>query len=286
MRCCVICQTALGANAHPRNKTCSKDCSHQYKLQRGRNWRKNNKERQAARTKEWVLRNPERYKQLRAKANKTWYLKNTEVIRERAKLHRRARRSQRAAYTRAWRANNPGKVKANRARWYRENAQKLREHARNKWAAAYANNPEKFRAASRRWRMLNPEKSREWDRRWIANNRERVRESARLRARNNLERIRFHTANRRARKRKASGSYGRDDISRLFNLQKGKCAYHRFCGNRISKRPNGYHVDHIVPLAKGGTNWPSNLQLTCPQCNVRKNAQDPIDYARRLGALV
>jgi len=34
------------------------------------------------------------------------------------------------------------------------------------------------------------------------------------------------------------------------------------------------HIDHIVPLAKGGTNDESNLQALCAPCNLAKGTQD------------
>jgi 5-methylcytosine-specific restriction endonuclease McrA len=35
------------------------------------------------------------------------------------------------------------------------------------------------------------------------------------------------------------------------------------------------HVDHIMPLSKGGKHRPSNLAIACATCNLRKNAKLP-----------
>jgi 5-methylcytosine-specific restriction endonuclease McrA len=35
---------------------------------------------------------------------------------------------------------------------------------------------------------------------------------------------------------------------------------------------DGYHIDHKLPIAAGGTNDPENLHLTCARCNLRKGA--------------
>jgi len=45
------------------------------------------------------------------------------------------------------------------------------------------------------------------------------------------------------------------------------------CGKLI---PKGHrHVDHIVPLSKGGTHRPSNLAVACDICNMRKHDKLP-----------
>lgn len=52
---------------------------------------------------------------------------------------------------------------------------------------------------------------------------------------------------------------------------------------RISRRDNGacrychdtvgpHQIDHVVPIALGGTNHPRNLVLACENCNRRKGA--------------
>ena len=85
---------------------------------------------------------------------------------------------------------------------------------------------------------------------------------------------------RRARKAAAEGCYTAADIERIASLQRHRCAW---CQASIRKRR---HIDHIVPLIKNGSNWPNNLQLLCPPCNLRKNRYDPLEWARMEGRLL
>lgn len=112
-----------------------------------------------------------------------------------------------------------------------------------------AKHPEKQRALARRFYANNPEKFREWQRCWQAKN---------------LEQSKALNHRRRARKKAAGGTFTAADVKWLLAKQNNKCAV---CSTDIT---NKRHIDHKVPLVRGGPNTPGNLQLLCPTCNCSK----------------
>jgi len=96
----------------------------------------------------------------------------------------------------------------------------------------------------------------------------------------NPEKVKVDIHRRRARERAAEGSHTAGELKALFQRQRGCCAY---CSKSIHK---SYHVDHVIPLARGGSNWITNISLACAKCNTAKGATDPLEFARRLGRLI
>ena len=45
---------------------------------------------------------------------------------------------------------------------------------------------------------------------------------------------------------------------------------------------SSYHIDHIVPLSKGGEHKESNLVIACAPCNLAKGASDPVEFLDRI----
>ncbi len=79
--------------------------------------------------------------------------------------------------------------------------------------------------------------------------------------------------NRRALLRRgASGIHTVQDIRQQYERQKGKCYW---CSEKLVK----YHVDHIIPLSRGGSNWPDNIVIACPTCNLSRKNKLPHEFA-------
>jgi len=165
------------------------------------------------------------------------------------------------AQVKSWRLANTEKNRLTRSVWRVNNREKLRDGERRR----YALNPEKECLKSKLWRLNNPEKVTEQFRAWC---------------RANPDKVRVYDRNKRARRRSAEGRHTAADIDRIRKAQKDRCAYCR------SKLDGKGHVDHIKALARGGSNWPRNLQLLCVSCNSAKSASDPLDFARKRGKLL
>lgn len=178
--------------------------------------------------------------------NAARYAANKEKVITRVAVWAKDNQDKVRSYKAVWAKTNPGKLKASRAAWYAAHKDEVNERS----AAWIAANPEKRRAYQSAWRKANPEKNRAY-----------------------LE-------NRRARKLKNGGQLSVDIAGRLYKLQKGKCPC---CHEPLG---NDYHLDHIMPLALGGTNTDDNIQLLRAGCNVRKCAKHPIEFMQERGFLL
>ena len=72
--------------------------------------------------------------------------------------------------------------------------------------------------------------------------------------------------------RPSSSGRVRRHLTWLIQRQDGRCG---ICGQPLPQPPTGdvVHVDHIVPLVRGGTDQRTNLQATHAACNLTKGSQ-------------
>lgn len=66
----------------------------------------------------------------------------------------------------------------------------------------------------------------------------------------------------------------------IYEKYDGHCAY---CGCPITYQE--MQVDHVVPLANGGTNDLQNLNPSCPACNTFKGDKTIKSFRRRIKSL-
>ena len=105
-----------------------------------------------------------------------------------------------------------------------------------------------------RWRLANPKRVKEYNRQYVEQNRDREKER---------------------RRRWRMGKIGAIDpcapqatesaVAHRFQLFNNACAY---CGG-----DGRLHLDHVVPLSRGGMHTPGNLVPACERCNHSKRAQ-------------
>lgn len=123
---------------------------------------------------------------------------------------------------------------------------KLAAQARERYKATRAQKLEN----ARRWAEQNPEKRKE-----ISQNYKHRRRA--------IERVGLSTR----------------EFAKWKSAQPKVC---HWCGVKCARR---YHVDHYVPLSKGGKHETDNLVIACRECNFRKHAKDPLEFANEVGRL-
>lgn len=147
---------------------------------------------------------------------------------------------------------------------------------------AYEANKEHELELSGIWYNNNKDRKREVRYIWLDENAEHVRETQYAWNAANPDAYLAIFRNRRARKKASGGSHGSEDILFLMQTQGARCA-HSWCRASLKLYKE---VDHIIPIARGGSNDRRNLQLLCGPCNRKKSDCHPIDFAQRNGLLL
>lgn len=144
------------------------------------------------------------------------------------------------------------------ARRRAENPEACREREARRRAA----NAEKIKESQARYRAANAGRAKERDARWHATNRERSREIKSAWAKRNPEVCRARRTQRRARERSATHPDHSIEIETvLFQSAErlGGCLGIKF------------HIDHIIPLDRGGPHHHANLRILPARLNLIKN---------------
>jgi 5-methylcytosine-specific restriction endonuclease McrA len=82
----------------------------------------------------------------------------------------------------------------------------------------------------------------------------------------NHDKTRAYAAKRRALERGAFVEYV--DPKLIYVRDGGRC---HICGKKVPKK--NWHLDHLIPLARGGEHSYKNVAVACPGCNMRKHTK-------------
>lgn len=127
-------------------------------------------------------------------------------------------------------------------------------------------------ASARAWGRKNPDKRRihgieyrkrhpDYGKRYYAKNRDKV--------------LAKH-ARRRAYILNSDEHFTRVDVATQYRSQKGKCWH---CGKLVGQK---YHIDHLIPLSRGGSNSARNIVISCPSCNVTRRNKLTMEWNGRI----
>jgi 5-methylcytosine-specific restriction endonuclease McrA len=156
----------------------------------------------------------------------------------------------------AWQRSNPEKRKARDSAWYAKNKER-KAAADAKRRPAYK---ERQRASDRaRWARMTEEERRERWNSWYRANREHW---------NNYRRAR----NVIRRSQNADWRLFPDSLAYVLIISRDPCAY---CGAAAEA------VDHVVPVARGGSGEWANLAPSCMRCNSSKRDEPLLTFLLR-----
>jgi len=120
-------------------------------------------------------------------------------------------------------------------------------------------NPAPVNASNRRYALKHPDKIAKWNKKWRDANPDK------------------QSAYRTTRQARLLGQFvERVYRSVVFKRDKGICG---ICHEKVD--PDNWHLDHIVPVSRGGEHSYANVQVAHPFCNVSKGAK-LIEFELRL----
>ena len=172
---------------------------------------------------------------------------------------------------REYRQANKERIKATQKRYMETNKEKVQALKKAHWAKNRPLLLQKLRVRNHLYRERRIKKQRED----YAANRQavisRVREYQKTHP--EVDRLCYH--NRKARHLSAAGQCSREQwIAKCF-LWGWRCY---LCSASLT--PQTVQVEHRIPLAKGGTNWPANLAPACGRCNMSKHDITETEFRR------
>lgn len=187
---------------------------------------------------------------------KAWYEKNRERLKEKQKIRNQTPegRVKRSNSFKKWRAANLESEKARWVGWYSKNKAKVRITRRAKRDAV---------------------KNAEYSRLYY----DRMKDDPEFK-RKNRAKAKIGKMKRRAIEMLVPIGSQKLIAAFVRKIRKTRALRCYYCRQETPGRTA--HVDHVVPIARGGAHDVGNLCAACPKCNLSKSSKMPSDFAMLL----
>ncbi len=183
---------------------------------------------------------------------------------EQRKAFREENKERLAEEGRLWRRNNKEKLVESRAKYYMRHKEESKTYR--------ADNIERINAKQKEYRENNREKRNHQVSEWAKDNKDycslRQKEYRKTQKGKMVTIAAQHKRAERSRDT-CDGSVTTMSLVELLEYQNNKC-YH--CSNELDHDTRrAVHLDHLIPLSKGGTHTLDNVVWSCACCNLTKS---------------
>ncbi len=217
-----------------------------------------------------------RHYMLNKKKKENYYEKNKEDILNKCKIRYLINTESMAQKNKIYYANNKKKLDKYKKEYRLKNKDKINEQNKK----SRVTNIEVIKAYEKQYRTNNKEKIAKYNKKYRADNKLKLSDQKKLYHKTDAFKISHRNTMNKRRFQKVNTTDGTipinniypltEELIALLKLQNNKCNNCK-CDITINK-----HLDHHVPLSKGGTHTIDNVVWLCPSCNLSKNAKMPI----------
>lgn len=120
------------------------------------------------------------------------------------------------------------------------------------------------------YRKKNPQYGKVWREK---NKTKKSLDNAKYRSENSLYFLNYHHNYRADKLSLNHGCVTEEGLKRLIEAKNNSCEY---CGKPFE------HLDHTIPLSKGGLHCLDNLTISCARCNISKGNKMPKDFSLKV----
>lgn len=185
---------------------------------------------------------------------------------------------------------NRERILSQQKKYRKNNKAKISAHG----AAKYKANPKAVKERVKSWRATNRERKNAVEKK--RRDRDRVRYNVQQREREAINRAKgwkrpINSAKNRARvKAWQAANPNRRHAQRQRYYHKAVTAHGYATADQIAARIEFFggvcsycsgpfeHLEHAIPFARNGTNWPANLRPACRSCNLSKGTKTAMEF--------